>query len=330
VLVGFVGALLGRVDLQGSASVTGVMFAVCAVLGGGAVVGHFVALAHPERRSLADLIGGTMVVPRAATAAAALDADEQEMARARRRARLRNGAIAEVILLAGALFLPWRLAQRSTGKQEYMARQELVALEHQLVERPTDVRLAAEAAALADATGQPDRADAIRKKHRDAVVAVESRRLTSLRATLAERPADDEARDALVELLETRGERDEARKVREAGFLREGTAEAQAEWGAWLYSREYTRDAVEHLRAALDGGFDDPEVHAYLGRSLVKLEQKAEARLELNQAFAADPEGEADLADDVAEIDKELGPLPAPDAGGRPGAKPGSKPGKGR
>ena len=215
-----------------------------------------------------------------------------------------------MVLLALALFVPWRLAQRSTGKQEYAARQELVALEHHLLERPTDARLAAEAAALADATGQPDRADAIRKKHREAVLAVENHRVESLRGTLAQRPDDEEARDALVELLETRGERDEARRVREAGFVREGSAEAQAEWGAWLYSREYTRDAVEHLRSALDGGFDDPEVHAYLGRSLLKLDQKPEARLELKQAFAADPDAEADLEDDIAALDRELGPLP--------------------
>jgi tetratricopeptide (TPR) repeat protein len=271
------------------------------------VAGQLLALASPDRRTLADLIARTIVIPRASLAVEQ-DSDPEEEAerRSARRARLRNVVLFEVALVALMIGGPV-VAARAPALQRasYAAHLAREADERHFEADPTDPRLAQALSADYLAEGDEEKAKKVMARQRLAQQAAATQREAGLRATLAANPKDDDASDGLIDLLEEQGRAVEARAVREAAFRAEPSPEAQAGFGVWLYERDATRDAVQQLQLALDAGLESAEAHAYLGLALRDLGRKPEARAELKRALELDPDLD-DVAENLRDLNDEL------------------------
>jgi len=311
VVIGVIAALFRRAYLMNDPRSLGWGFYICVLLVMGAIGGHFVALGREDRRSFADLVGKTMVIPRALAAVHA-DADEDERAEARAARRLRTVTVlvAEAAIAFGIVGMPVLLSVRWHSSSEVVDHLKLEPLEQRFSADPANAALADELARAYRRQGAPAKAEAVPARNEAAVRAKANAQEASLRKRLAEAPADDDASFALVELLEDQDRVPEARTVREAAYRAQPGAESQASLGVWLYQHDFDADAVAALRGALDGGAELGEVHAYLGLALLELGQKPEARQELHRAQTLDPDLDG-VQEKLDDLEDELGPEPA-------------------
>jgi Tfp pilus assembly protein PilF/uncharacterized RDD family membrane protein YckC len=313
-LFALIGWATGRLGVSSPLGGAGLSLAVLACLGALmiAAAGQALALVSPERRTLADLIARTIVIPRAAAAVEqGADPEEEAERRAQRRARLRNVVLFEaalVLIMVGGPVVAVRApaAQRAS----YAAHLNLEADQRRFESNPTDAEAAQVLAMDYRRTGDEERAAKVEARQVAALSEVNTKREAGLRTALQANPKDDDASDALIDLLEDQGRAGEARAVREAAFRADPNPEAQASYGVWLYERDANAAAVTQLSAALDAGFEAADAHAYLGLALKELGRKAEARAELKRALELDPDLD-DVADEVQQLDEELGPAPA-------------------
>lgn len=314
-LFALVGSAVGRVGVSSPLGGAGLSVAILVCLGavGVAALGQVLALFIPDRRTLADVVARTNVIPRAAVAVEqGADPEEQEERRARRRARVRNVVIFEVLLVGLMIGGPLVAAKAPRAqRQAYAAHLNLEADQRRFEANPVDPVLAQSLSRDYLEAGETERAARVEAQQRAALKEANAKREAALRAALQANPKDDDASGALIDLLEEEDRAEEARSIREAVLRADGSPEAQAAYGLWLYQRDANAEAVAHLAAALDGGFDVPDVHAYLGFALRELGRKAEARAELQRALAMQPDLD-EVAEDVEDLNAELGPAPEP------------------
>ncbi len=330
VLVGIIGAISGKFEL-GSLVGLGWVCMLCSVLVGVAFAGHVLVLVSEDRRSLADLIGGTVVVPRTLSAVQQdADAEEKQYLDAQRKRVRRNFVVGEVVLLTAAVALPMVLGGRSpwTSRQDYTEHLKLVADEDRLKADPTNQELAYSVAERYELAGDADRAKSVRDRYRQAVGNENQKREVFLKKALAEHPEDEATADSLTELYEDEDRLDDAKQVQSALAKAVNTPEARAEFGGWLYEHKMSAEAVAELTGALAAGADDADAQPMLGFALLDLGRKAEARRAFRAAVQAGADFD-DVNDALANLDDELGPDPAdapkPAADGKGHAAPGSK-----
>lgn len=314
-LVALIGSLVGAMGVSSPLGAKGLSLAVlgCFAAFGIAVFGHLLALVSPDRRTLADLVARTIVIPRAALAVEQ-GGDPEELAyrQSERHARLRNVVLFEVALVLVMVGGPVVLAKAPAAQRAaYANHLNLEADQRRFEANPTDPELAQALSSDYLANGDSEKAKQVMARQSVAERAAREKREASLRATLQANPKDDDASDALIDLLEDQDRAADARAVREAAYRASPSPEAQASFGVWLYQREAMGDAVSQLSAALDAGFEAGDAHAYLGLALRDLGRKVEARTELKRALALDPDLD-DVPQALDDLTDELGPEPAP------------------
>jgi uncharacterized RDD family membrane protein YckC/Flp pilus assembly protein TadD len=320
VTVGLLASAFGAAQFSALSSL-GLGFWLSSLLFTGALAGHLVALGREDRRSLADLVGRTMVIPRAVAAVhTETDAEERAELEAARRRRVLGVVGFEVVLVLATLGAPLLLSLRTPSRGEYAARLKLDADAKRFEHDPGNASLARELAEAYRFGGEPEKATAVMARHEAAQKGKTDQQEASLRKRLAESPGDEDAAGTLLELLENQNRIDDARAVRERLYKADGSKEAQAGYGVWLYQHDLNEQAVTQLRAALAAGLDEAEVHAYLGMALQDLGQKVEARHELSVALQQDPDLDS-AADELQALVEEIGPEPAPKAAPKPAVK---------
>ncbi|MBS2031663.1 MAG: RDD family protein [Deltaproteobacteria bacterium] len=310
VVLGLIASMVGAAQFSAVLGGMGWGFALCSLLLMAAGAGHLVAFGHPDNRTLADLLGKTMVIPRTVAAQQTdADADERAMLATSKRNKMIGLVVFEVALVLGTVGLPFALSTRVKSNQEYAQDLKLDADAHRFEDSPSDQGLAVRLASEYEERGQLDKAKAVRDRFEAARRATDNAREASLRKRLAEAPTDTDAADTLVDLLEDQNRMADARTVREASYKADPSPEAQASFGVWLYNHDLNQDAVAQLRASIAGGFDEGEAHAYLGMALGELGQKIDARHELHVALEKDPDLDQ-VRDELDALEQEIGPEP--------------------
>lgn len=309
IFASFIAAAFGMIEMGTAGFSVGLGVWLCSLLVMGAFAGHFVALGREDRRTLADLIGKTMVISRAVAATHTADEDERAEQAAARRKRIVGVVLFELALAAATVVAPIVLSLRVSSNASYAAHLKLQADEKRFAQEPGNRALASELSRAYDAQGEPEKARAVLAKYEAAQKSKTDAREASLRKRLAEAPQDTDAADALIELLEDQNRVADARTVREASYKAAPSAEAQASYGVWLYQHELGTDAVKELQGALDGGYDEADLHAYLGMALLDQGRKPEARHELHVALEKDPDLDQ-VQDELQNLEAEIGPEP--------------------
>ena len=320
-----IGELTGSVGISSSLGGIGLSLAALGCLGALAlaVFGHFLALVSPDRRTLADLIARTVVIPRATAAVAQdLDAEEADYRRSQRRLRLRNVLLFEgalgVAMVAGPIIMTKAPAAQRAAYAHHLT---LETDQRHFDADPSNASLAETLSADYERQGDPDKAAQVMARQQAAEKVALAKRETALRAAVAADPKNDDASDALIDFLEDHDRAADARAVREAAFEADPSPEGQASYGLWLYQRDAAAEAVANLSAALDAGFEAADAHAYLGLALRELGRKEEARRELRRSLEIDPELDG-VEDELSALDEELGPEAKPKATPRPPRSP--------
>jgi uncharacterized RDD family membrane protein YckC len=307
VTVGLAGTLLGRGELRAPGSLGLILVLASGVLALGAGLGHLLCLARDDRRSLADLVGRTRVVPRAMLTEA-IDEDERAEHLGGRRRAARTLAGIDAGLAVVALVIPFVLGRPLPAHQSQIYADRLMRERAQILfeANPGDPDLARDAIERLERVGDLEGALRARERHRVAFAASERVRELKLRESLAKNPRDEESADALLELLVQDGRTDDARAAMRAFFEANPTPRERVRLGAWLQQHGFSAEAARELSTALAEGETAAEAHAYLGLSLRDLGRTDEARGELSAALA--------LVPDWDELREALQALPAPDA----------------
>jgi uncharacterized RDD family membrane protein YckC len=299
---------IGGAVVQFPSGLALVLLLLCLVLFGISILGHLLILTRPDRRSLADLMARTIVVPR--QPAKTFD-DEEDRAYwlAGHRSKIRKVVVFELILVALTFGLPMLLTQRvSTGNQSLIARKKLEKLELEFRQDPTNARAAISYARELRAGKDAEGAKRVMAEHEAALDSREKERESSLRARVAKNPNDSQGVGLLVELLTDQDRNEEAREVYQA-FFEADPVNRRAGYGVWLFQHRFYEPALEQLKVSVGEEPEDGELRAYLGLAYLRLGKKPEARAELVQASALDPD--LDVAEELAELEAELGPMPA-------------------
>jgi len=316
VAIGLTATILGKGDLRAPGSLGLVFVLASAVFSLAAGAGHVVALARDDRRSLADLVGRTRVIPRALRADSA-DADERaEHREAHQRAR-RIVVVNDALLLAVALAVPFALGRPLPAHASQIYADRLMRERAQMLfdSNPGDADLARELIDRLERAGDFDGAAKVRVRHQAAFSQVEREREIKLRESLARNPRDEASADALLDLLEGQDRLDDARAAARAFFEADPRPRERVRLGAWLQEHRFPSEAARELAQAISEGETLAEAHAYLGLALRDLGRTAEARTELGAALANRPDW-----DELREALDSMDPM---DAGG-PGLSSGS------
>lgn len=273
-----------------------------------AVLGHLLVLGMKDRRSIADLMARSWVVPRQARP---LPEDREELAELRRAKgrSIRNVIIAEVIILGVGLGAPWVLTRKTESTEQRAARLLRQKLEKQFEKDPESEQLSRELAQSYRAAGDWEAATKIVEQHRVRLEEARERRLTQQLRDLDANPGDEATLISVLEALESRSRLDEA-KVRYVKFLAEHPEpEYRAGYADWLSRRGHAVEGVNELRALAKEEPDFEGVHKFLARALVLAGLLGEAQEEYQRELVLDPEDE-DAKEAMEELNAELGPLP--------------------
>jgi tetratricopeptide (TPR) repeat protein/uncharacterized RDD family membrane protein YckC len=288
--------------------VTGVMTLASMAAVAVALVGHLFVLGRDDGRSLADLLAGSRVVL-APARPPPTDAEELEELGAQRRRVVRNVLLAEVVLAASVLGLPYLVTARGgETTRERIARHKLEALEAKFQASPGSMALFRDLEREYWRLGRKDDAERVGRQHRAALTAMQGQREAELRARLAE-SGDRETASALLELLDRQGRLEDAEAVYRQWLGATPSPSARAGFGNWLATNGRTAAAVVELERALA---EDPLVpygQTMLGVSLERLERFVEAREHLELALLDDPDDE-DAQEALARVEARIGRLP--------------------
>jgi uncharacterized RDD family membrane protein YckC/Tfp pilus assembly protein PilF len=282
-------------------------FVVCGFAVAFAVLGHFLVFNRQDQRTLADLIAKSYVTA-ARPKVVHEDAEDAAYMRTLDKKRIRNVAIFEIIC-AGLVFLgPWLLTQRVEGTESRALRLKLHAQEEKAKSYPEDMQVLRELWDLQRYNGQAEEAAATYQKMQALEVKKEEAREQGLRNLLAKDPSNRRVVGDLLEILEDKGKRDEARAVY-AKFVEDNPRPSlRAGFADWLSEREWHEEALAQMKQALA---DDPEMgagHRFLAEVLEAAGQKEEAHKEYYLGTRLEPDDE-DAFEGLARLDAELGPL---------------------
>lgn len=308
-IFGFVFRYLGIMNFAMPKGVGYMMFHLSWMLLAGSVLGQFLVVTRPDRRSLADLLARTVVVPKMPPAPEPTDAEERADARREQGRRLRTLLIAEVAMVMMGIGVPWLMTRRTSGGSgAYAERLKRDKLAAQFDAQPFDQRLASDLSRAHLANGDEEKSAEVWKRYDAARAEGNKKREASIRESVAKDPKSQQAQNRLLKLLLEQDRTDDAKDAFGAWVEADGDPALRASFGIWLYRHGYNADSVAELTTSFDAGFnDDGESYAYRAYAHRELNQLQEARADFERAMELEPE---------LELEDELAALPP-----APGAK---------
>lgn len=306
-LLGFIASLLRMAAFMMPTGIGSAFFLICSLTVACAVLGHFLVFNRSDGRTLADLIAKSYVTARQARPAPD-DAEEAAYVRSLDRKRVRSVALFEVVCVGLVFFGPWLLTQKVEGVGTRAERLKLRAQEEKAKSYPDDMGVLRELYGLQRALGQHDEAAATQLKLDALLVKQEAEREAALRRLLLADPSDRRAIGSLLELLEDKGRRDDARAAYQKYVEDNPRPSLRAGFAMWLSERGWHEDAIGQLKQALG---EDPELgggHTMLAELYEAADQPVQAHQEYYVAARLDPEDE-DALEGLARHDAEYGAL---------------------
>jgi uncharacterized RDD family membrane protein YckC len=166
----FIGSLLGVTSFAMPAGLGFVMALVSLTTMTVVGPGHLLPLIRDDRRSLADLMARSFVVP-ARPAEVPADEDDRAWQKRQRRRRATGVLVFELALVAGALALPYLLMQRTgVSTEAYADRLIRTKMEKDFGRAPADELIARQLADAYRKAGRPDDAEKIMARNLQAVL----------------------------------------------------------------------------------------------------------------------------------------------------------------
>jgi uncharacterized RDD family membrane protein YckC len=307
-IFGYVAMLMGAARFAMPTGMQSVFFLASCLALALAVLGHVLVMTAKDRRSIADLMARSFVVPVQARAQAE-DAEELADAKAARGRRIRGVVIAELLIIAFGLGAPWVLTRKTESTAQHAQRLLREKLEAQFKADPSSDTLAGQLADVLRQEGKYDEAEKVQAKHDELARAKADARLQSQLAQLDANPADEAVLLAVLDTLENTGRTEEAKKRYQAFVQAVPEAEYRAGYADFLMNHGFEKEAVGEMRALMK---DEPEfegIHKFLADALVRANELAEAQLEYQRELVLDPDDD-DARDALSELDQQLGPLP--------------------
>ncbi len=273
-----------------------------------AILGHALVMTSKDRRSIADLMARSFVVPMQ-NHGVPTDADEILEAKSARGRRVRGVVIAELLIIAFGLGTPWLLTRKTESTAQHTARLLREKLEAQAKANPGDEAIAHQLERALEGEGRMEEAAALEVKLQAARNQKADQHLVTQLSHLDQNPGDEEVLLAAMETLEDRGRLDEARARYEAFLKVHPESPYRAGYAEWLSMNGFTDEAVSAMRALMTDDPDFDGAHKLMAEVLVRAKQLPEAQLEYQRELVLDPDDE-DAQEGLGELDQQLGPLP--------------------
>lgn len=278
-LANLVGSMLGTTQFIAPAGPSLLFGLVCLGMVGLALPGHLMALFRPDGRGLADLMAGTMVVPRRAVAPPE-DEDEDERAeRAQHRRRKILGVIAfQVVALVVVLGAPHLLTRRTESSETYAERITRDRLAHDFERAPGNEVLAEELVDALRRAGEREGAEAVLTRHL---------------AALSEDVGCDKRKALRVGERMNRAGEFETAVAFVSGFTQRCghwprllwvSLHAYGELGKW-------EQAARETTAVIEADPEDSDYWWWRGRAYANLKQYEQAAADYHQSMANRPNG---------------------------------------
>lgn len=284
------------------------MFVASSAAVAAAILGHVFVMVRKDRRSLADLMARSHVRV-AKPVVIPTDVDERADWEADRRKKRNRVVVFEVVLVIGALALPWLLTQRTESTGTYAARLKRQQLEARLKANPDDEAAVNALSRAWSAEGRTEEAESMRQ----ALIALQTKkaeeRFVSLKARVAAAPDDERVLVELLDVYEERGMMDEAKAAYRAFLAASKDPELRAGFGRWLWRRGFAEEGLAEVRAVQKENPTLEGLHALAGRILADTDRLEDAQVELVVAMLEDPEDD-DTGEVLAAVNEKLGPLP--------------------
>jgi tetratricopeptide (TPR) repeat protein len=307
-IFGYVASYLGAARFAMPSGMQGLFFLASSLALALAVLGHLLVMTAKDRRSFADMMARSFVVPLQARAAAE-DAEELADQKAARGRRIRGVVIAEVLILAFGLGTPWVLTRKTESTQQHAARLLREKLEAQFKQDPSDPMVAGDLKRALWAEGKNDEAAQVDAKFQEATRVKTEARLQAQLKHLDENPTDEPALLAVLESLDMAGKNDEAKKRYQAFVRARPEPEYRAGYADFLMNHGFEGDAVDEMKALVKDVPDFDGVHKFLAQAYVHANNLPDAQLEYQRELLLDPDDD-DAREALDELDQELGPLP--------------------
>ncbi|MBK7864405.1 MAG: RDD family protein [Archangiaceae bacterium] len=272
------------------------------------VCGHLLALGVKDRRTIADLMARSWVVPQQPVMPLD-DADERAERAATRARTARNVVIAELLVFSAGLAMPWLMTRRTESTEQRAARLMRGRLEAQFKTNPESDAVSRQLGDAYDALGDAEAAQRVAREHQAALTRARDQRLTQQLAALDQNPGDEATLITVLGTLSEQNRLDEA-KQRYAKFVAHNhDGGYRAGYAHWLSSNGFVEEGVSELEALVSDEPDFEGVHKFLARALVMAERLPEAQVEYQRELVRDPEDQ-DALEAMEELNAELGPLP--------------------
>lgn len=316
VVAGEIASLLGLMAFAAPAGMMRLYFVVCGFAAALAVLGHFLVLNRDDRRTLADLMAGSVVRVAVKDDAAHIDAQEkQEAARMKRQKRVKV-LVLEAIIAALVFGVPWFLARPTESKEMYTLRLRKDAVEKQFKADPASDELTAEWVQMLRTFGDEEGAAKAIELHDRAVAEREKKREEALKRQVEAKPEDENATASLLEILEDQGRLDEAKALYEKNLGPNPDVGKRAGYGKWLASNDFKNEALAVFHKVVSEAPSVAEFRALYGMALAEEKKWPAAYEQLYLAAGlAKAAGDAEVADEVEveleHVKEQRGPINA-------------------
>lgn len=309
VVAGLIASVTGIGGNVAPPMLTGVMTLACSAALVIAAAGSLIALERSDKRTLADLLSGSMVVDGVAKPPPT-DVDELHEYKSHRRTVLIRIGVVQVLLIASVLVLPWLMTQK-TGEtsREKIARLKLDTLESKFRAAPDSNSLTEDLKREYWKLGREEDVKRVDELHTKAISGREAQRELMLRDAFDQEPRRDRA-EALIALLEEQGRVDEAEVVYRQFLGATPKASELAGFGNWLAANGKTDVAIAELTRAVSIEPLVPYGQTLLGIALQRAGRLEEAREHLVLALLDDADDES-AREALAEVEGDVGALDA-------------------
>lgn len=296
VVLRMMGYAAGMVSPSGFALVaTGMSFLFLAL----AVTGNAVAFMRADRRTLADLIAKTMVIPRRPLPEPE-DEDDRQLAKEERFRKIRGLVIFSTIVSVIAVAAPWIVTRRPASKDvnAIKAKKEREQLQYAFSKDPTNQRVAYNLSYALRSEGDEEEAKVVLDEHKAAVKKRDDAREALLKERYTANANDEEAMDELLGLYVDQNRLEDGKALYKQWVDGHPTDNEYAGFGVWLYKHDFNDDAVEQMKKGIELGNHNARTQAYLGFALQELGRDGEAKEAFQRALEIDP--------DMAEVQSAL------------------------
>lgn len=310
VIAGLIASFAGVGGNVAPPVLTGVMTLACAAALAVSMVGNVLAFERKDRRTLADLLAGSVVVQGRALPLPT-DVDELAEHKAHQRTMVVRIVVVNVVLLALTVGLPWLMSQStSESSQAKIARMKLESLEAKFRAAPDSNSLTEDLKREYWKLGREEDVKRVDDLHRKAASGREAQREVMLREKFDAEPRRRDLAESLIALLEAQDRVDEAEVVYRQFLGDSPPAHELAGFGNWLAANGRNETAITELTRAVSM---DPLVaygHTLLGVALQRAGRFEEAREHLTLAVLDDGDDET-AQEALEEVEIEIGPLDA-------------------